>query len=82
MTQAQKMNAALEREVVSKLKADGFVGKFPHYRRFFPDRIEIISFPKDKYGNAFHVEASIAYPKTSPKLYAEAEKKIKTLFED
>ena len=62
MTQAQKMNAALEREVIAKLKADGFEGKFPHYRRVFSDRIELISFPKDKYGNAFHVEASIAYP--------------------
>ena len=50
MTQAQKMNAALEREVIAKLKADGFEGKFPHYRRVFPDRIELISFPKDKYG--------------------------------
>ena len=62
MTKAQKMNEALEREVIVKLKADGFEGKFPHYRRVFPDRIELISFPKDKYGNAFHVEASIAYP--------------------
>ena len=62
MTQAQKMNKALEREVITKLKADGFEGKFPHYRRVFPDRIELISFPKDKYGNAFHVVASVAYP--------------------
>ena len=62
MTQAQKMNTALENEVIAKLKADGFEGKFPHYRRVFPDRIELISFPKYKYGNAFHVIASVAYP--------------------
>ena len=56
------MNQALEYEVIAKLKADGFEGKFPHYRRAFSDRIELISFPKDKYGNAFHVIASVAYP--------------------
>lgn len=62
MTQAQKMNAALEREVIARLKADSFEGKFPHYRRVFSNRIELIFFPKYKYGNAFHVVASIAYP--------------------
>ena len=62
MTQSQKMNTALENEVIAKLKADGFEGKFPHSRRVFPDRIELISFPKYQYGNAFHVIASVAYP--------------------
>ena len=62
MTQAQKMNAALIREVIPRLLSDGFEGKFPHYRRVFPDRIELISFPKYKYGNAFHVQASVAFP--------------------
>ena len=62
MTQSQKMNAALEQAVIAKLKADGFEGKFPHYRRVFPDRIELISFPKYKYGNAFYVQASVAFP--------------------
>lgn len=46
MIQTQKMNAALKSEVVAKLKADGFEGKFPHYRRVFPDRIELISSPR------------------------------------
>lgn len=62
MTQAQKMNDALEREVIAKLKENGFEGKFPHYKKVFSDRIELISFPKDKYGNGFHVVASVAYP--------------------
>lgn len=62
MTQAQKMNETLEREVIAKLKVNGFEGKFPHYKRVFSDKIELISFPKNKYGNGFHVVASIAYP--------------------
>ena len=62
MTQSQKMNAALIREVIPRLLSDGFEGAFPHYRRVFPDRIELISFPKYKYGNAFYVQASVAFP--------------------
>ena len=64
MTQSQKIKKALEENVIPKLLADGFVGKYPNYRKVYPDRIELISFPKYKYGNAFYVLASIAYPNT------------------
>ena len=62
MTQSQKIKKALEENVIPKLLADGFVGKYPNYRKVYPDRIELISFPKYKYGNAFYVLASVAYP--------------------
>lgn len=62
MKQSQKMRKALEKQVLPKLIADGFTGKFPHYRKFYSDRIELISFPSYKYGNAFYVLASVAYP--------------------
>lgn len=62
MTQSQKMKKALEENVISKLSADGFAGEYPDYRKDYPDRIELISFPKYKYGNAFYVLASVAYP--------------------
>ena len=58
----EHVKKALEENVISKLLADGFVGKYPHYRKVYSDRIELISFPKYKYGNAFYVLASVAYP--------------------
>jgi len=62
MTQSQKIKKALEENVIPKLLAEGFVGKYPDYRKIYPARIELISFPKYKYGNAFYVLASVAYP--------------------
>lgn len=62
MTQSQRMKKALEENVISRLVADGFIGKYPNYRKIHSDRIELISFPKYKYGNAFYVLASVAYP--------------------
>ena len=62
MSQSQKMKKALEENVIPKLTADGFVGKYPDYRRICEDHIELISFPQYKYGNAFCVLASVAYP--------------------
>ena len=62
MTQSRKMQKALEENVISLLIADGFVGEYPNYRKIYQDRIELISFHKYKYGNAFYVLASVAYP--------------------
>ena len=62
MTQSQKMRKALEEKVISKLLIDGFIGEYPDYRKVYSDRIELISFPKYKHGNAFYVLASVAYP--------------------
>lgn len=61
MTQSQKMRKALEEKVISKLLIDGFIGEYPDYRKVYPNRIELISFPKYKHGNAFYVLASVAY---------------------
>ena len=67
MTQSQRMKKALEENVISRLVADGFIGKYPNYRKVYPDRIELISFPKYKYGNAFYIVASVAYPNKEEK---------------
>lgn len=66
MTQAQKINNALKENVVPKLVEDGFVGKFPDYKKVCDDHIKLISFWKDKYGNAFRVVASIIFPNEAP----------------
>lgn len=61
MTQAQQMRKALLASVVPNILREGFTGEYPHFRRTFADRIEIISFAPYKYGNAFFVDISTAY---------------------
>ncbi len=61
MSQSADMKKALLKYVVPNLQDNGFVGEYPHYRRFYSDRIEIISFSAYKYGNAFYVDVSTAY---------------------
>ena len=66
MTQAQKINNALKERVVPRLIEDGFVGKFPDYKKVCDDHIKLISFWNDKYGNAFRVVVSIIFPNEAP----------------
>ena len=66
MTQVQKINDALKEKVIAALLDDGFAGKFPHYKKMCGNHIKFISFDKDKYGNAFRVMASIAFPSEEP----------------
>ena len=42
MTQVQKINDALKEKVISKLLDDGFIGKFPHYKKVCEDHIKFI----------------------------------------
>ena len=67
MTQAQKINKALIERVVPALIEDGFVGKFPDYKKVCENHIKFLSFDKDKYGNAFRVMAAIIFPNEEPK---------------
>ena len=66
MTQVQKINKALLEKVVPRLMEDGFVGKFPDYKKVCDDHTKFISFWRDKYGNAFRVAASIIFPGEMP----------------
>jgi len=63
MTQSDKMQAALLERVIPKLMEQGFVGKYPHFRRVFGDRIELLGFVQRQYGGAFNVEVSVIFPK-------------------
>jgi hypothetical protein len=50
------MLAALQGEVLPRLRSAGFRGSFPHFRRLLVSKIEVISFQFDKYGGGFVVE--------------------------
>lgn len=62
MTQSDKMQAALLERVVPKLMEQGFAGEYPHFRRVFGDRIELLGFVQHQYGGAFNVEVSVIFP--------------------
>ena len=62
MTQSDKMQAALLERVVPKLTEQGFGGEYPHFRRVFGDRIELLGFVHHQYGGAFNVEVSVIFP--------------------
>lgn len=61
MSQSQKMRKALSRYVIPNLTAKGFVGKYPHYKKIYDNRIELLAFDTYKYGNAFSVEISTIF---------------------
>lgn len=61
MTQSQRMRKALKERVIPQLLLQGFVGEYPHYRRTYDDRIELLAFLTSKYGNAFTVEISTVF---------------------
>ncbi|MBE5891475.1 MAG: DUF4304 domain-containing protein [Lachnospiraceae bacterium] len=63
MSQSTKMNAALKKYVLQPLIDDGFTGKYPHYRKVYENRIELLSIQKNKYGNSFTIEISTIFPK-------------------
>jgi len=50
------MIAALKRTVVPALRARGFKGSFPHFRRPGSGRIDLLTFQFDKWGGGFVVE--------------------------
>ena len=62
MTNNQLMKKHLQAEVIHPLALKGFVGKYPHFRHEKEDFIELITFQANKYGGAFTIEVSIAFP--------------------
>ncbi len=61
MSQAQKMKSALNKLVIPKLLEQGFEGEYPHYKKIYDDRIELLSFQTNKWGNSFTVEVSTVF---------------------
>lgn len=62
MSQSSKMNDALKKNVIAPLQAMGFTGEFPHYRKVYDNRIELLVIEKNKWGNSFTIEISTIYP--------------------
>ena len=61
MSQSQKMRSALSKYVIPNLTAKGFVGEYPHYRRVYDDRIDLLVFQANKHGNSFTVGVSTVF---------------------
>ena len=61
MSQSQKMRKALSRDVIPNLTARGFIGKYPHYKKIYDNRIELLVFDTNKWGNSFTVGISTVF---------------------
>ncbi len=55
------MRTALKKLVIPNLLEKGFVGEYPHYKKTYDDRIELLSFDTNKWGNSFTVEISTVF---------------------
>ena len=44
MSQSQKMRKALDNFVIPNLIEKGFTGEYPHYKKVYDDRIELLVF--------------------------------------
>ncbi len=56
------MMNTLKEKVVPNLLNKGFKGTFPHYKKIYDDKIELLAFQTNKYGNSFTVEISTIFP--------------------
>ncbi len=65
MSQSQKMRTALSKYVIPNLIAKGFIGEYPHYKKIYDDRIELLVFQKNSWGNSFTVEVSTVFLQNS-----------------
>ena len=67
-----KMRKALDELVIAPLKAQGFVGEYPHFRRATSEeRIEllVVEIGTGRYGNQFGVCGSVIFPKEADILH-------------
>ena len=67
------MKRELSKSVISHLLEQGFVGKWPHFRRIHTNYIELLTFQLNKYGGSFIVEISAVFPNCNKKNYIERE---------
>ena len=69
---SKKMRKALDELVIAPLKAQGFEGQYPHFRRVTSEeRIELIlvEVGTGRYGNSFSVCGSVIFPKEADLLH-------------
>ena len=57
-----RMRRALERGVIAGLRAAGFTGAWPHFRRRLTTRIDLVTIRFDKWGGGFYVAIAVAPP--------------------
>ncbi|MBQ7116665.1 MAG: DUF4304 domain-containing protein [Clostridia bacterium] len=62
MANREIMLKALNKTVIKDLKAQGFTGKYPHFKKKKEDCIELVDFYANKYGGSFTVEVSAVFP--------------------
>ena len=58
----EMMHTCLKTHTISALREQGFTGTYPHFRRIGKERIDLVSFQSGKWGGAFTVEVSAAFP--------------------
>lgn len=69
---SKKMRKALDELVIAPLKAQGFEGEYPHFRRVTSEeRIEllVVEIGTGRYGNQFGVCGSVVFPKEADILH-------------
>lgn len=57
-----EMAAALKAVTIPRLRAAGFTGSFPHFRRVAESGADLISFQFDRHGGSFVVEIAKCHP--------------------
>ena len=61
MSQSSEMRKAIDKHVIPHLTANSFVGDYPHYKKVYDDRIELLTFQNNKHGNSFTIEISTVF---------------------
>mgnify|MGYP003301246772 CR=1 FL=1 len=80
MTNIQLMRKCLETKVIQPLIDQGYIGKYPHFKREKENCIELITFQTNKHGGSFTVEVSAVFPNKENKNYVlYNDKEIKDL---
>jgi len=56
------MVSSLKKIVIPTLRAKGFKGSFPHFRRIKENKIDLLTFQFDRYGGGFVIELAFCPP--------------------
>lgn len=64
MSNRDIMLKALNKTVIKDLKSQGFIGKYPHFKKVKENCIELVDFQTNKYGGSFTVEVSAVFPES------------------
>ena len=62
MANREIMLSALKKNTFPLLKEQGFIGKYPNFRRKLDNCIELVSFQANKRGGSFTIEVSAVFP--------------------